>query len=105
VGVGTTARDYLFDAQALLAQLRARGVKVGIATSAANQYWDAAEVRRLACTSSATAAAAARLTPRSGRGCVQVSSPAEYWTTCEGVAESFGKRPTHGLIAETAIGS
>lgn len=35
---------YLFEAKLLLARLRARGVKIGIATSVANQYWDAAEV-------------------------------------------------------------
>lgn len=35
---------YLFEAQQLLSQLRTRGVKIGVATSVANQYWDTAEI-------------------------------------------------------------
>jgi hypothetical protein len=35
---------YVFEAQQLVPQLRTRGVKIGVATSVANQYWDAAEV-------------------------------------------------------------
>jgi hypothetical protein len=35
---------YLFGAQRRLAELRERGVKIGVATSVASQYWDAAEV-------------------------------------------------------------
>lgn len=35
---------YLFEAAPLLEQLRYRGVKIGVATSVANHFWDAAEV-------------------------------------------------------------
>ena len=35
---------YLFDAVGLVDQLRQRNIKIGVATSVAKQYWDAAEV-------------------------------------------------------------
>ena len=35
---------FLFDAPALLARLRERGVKIGVATSVVRSLWDAAEV-------------------------------------------------------------
>ncbi|PDM40527.1 MULTISPECIES: hypothetical protein [unclassified Geobacillus] len=35
---------YLFEASALLEQLKARNVKIGIATSVAGRYWEDAEI-------------------------------------------------------------
>lgn len=35
---------YLFDARALVERVAARGIKVGVATSVASEYWHAAEV-------------------------------------------------------------
>ena len=35
---------FLFDSRSLIPQLRARGIKIGVATSVARRYWDDAEV-------------------------------------------------------------